>query len=99
MVKINVLPSTFTCKLVIKSHTHTRIEIQCVRAHGLLLQGEAEVAGAALDLVLGLQVVHALRGDTVNRQNQVSNRNTTFSCLPSISELRKHKKQHHKLSL
>lgn len=51
---------------------------------GLLLQSEAEVAGAALDLVLGLKVVHALGGDAVNGQNHVSDSDATFGCLAAI---------------
>lgn len=61
-------------------------------SHGLLLQGEAEVAGAALDLVLGLQVVHALRGDAVNGQNHVSDDDATFDCLTAIRQLQRNEK-------
>lgn len=60
--------------------------------HGLLQQSQAEVASAALDLVLGLQVVHALRGNAVNGQNRVSNSNATFGCLTAIRQLQRHKK-------
>lgn len=58
----------------------------------LLLQSEAEVAGATFDLVLRLQVVHALRGDTVNRQNRVSDDDATFGCLTAICQLQRQKK-------
>lgn len=71
-------------------HTHSTVS---VGALGLLLQGEAEVSSAALDLVLGLQVVHALRGDAVDGQNHVSNGDTTFSRLPAVCQLQGNHKQ------
>lgn len=70
----------------ITTDTHT------VRDQSLLLQGEAEVASAVLDLVLGLQVVHAFCGDAINGQNHVSNSNAALSCLPTVCELQKHRK-------
>lgn len=73
-------------------HTHTQSTLS-VGALGLLLQGEAEVSSAALDLVLGLQVVHALCGDAVDGQNHVSNGDTTFSRLPAVCQLQGNHKQ------
>lgn len=61
-----------------------------VSVYGLLLQSEAEVASAALDLVLGLQVVHALGGDAVDGQNQVSHGDATFGRFPAIRQLHRH---------
>lgn len=60
--------------------------------NGLLLKGEIEVASAALDLVLGLQVVHSFCGDAVDGQHFVSNDNASFSSFPAIYQLQKHTK-------
>lgn len=62
----------------------------CVSVCGLLLQSEAEVTSAALDLVLGLQVVHALGGDAVDGQNHVSHGDATFGCFTAIRQLHRH---------
>ena len=59
---------------------------QCV----LLLQVQLEVAGAVLDLVLGLQVVHAVGGDAVDGQDQVSHSHASLGCLASVVELGEH---------
>lgn len=42
---------------------------------------------AGLNLVLGLEVIHAVRGNAINGQNDVSNTHLGFGCLASISEL------------
>lgn len=64
--------------------------MRCVSVYGLLLQSEAEVASAALDLVLGLQVVHALGGDAVDGQNHVSHGDATLGCFTAIRQLHRH---------
>lgn len=69
------------------------------RGHGLLLQIEAEVACAVLDLVLSLQVVHAVCGDSIDGQNQVSNGNPSFGRLPTISQLHKETTTTHRDSI
>lgn len=53
----------------------------------LLLQGEVEVVSAGFDLVLGLQVVHAVGGDSVDRQNYISHTHFGFGCLAPIGQL------------
>lgn len=53
----------------------------------LPLQSEAELVCAGLDLVLGLQVVHALRGDAVNGQNDVADVHLGSGCLPAVRQL------------
>lgn len=65
-------------------------------AHGvLLLQREVEVAGARLDLVLGLQVVHAVGGDSIDGQHQVAHGDLCLRRLPSISQLKGHTEETH----
>lgn len=53
----------------------------------LPLYSEAEMACAGLYLVLGLEVIHALCGNAINGQNDVSNIHLGLGCLASISEL------------
>lgn len=56
----------------------------------LPLQSEAEMVCAGLDLVLGLQMIHAIRGNTINRQNDVSDTHLGSGRLASIGELQRH---------
>lgn len=64
-------------------------------SHGvLLLQREVEVAGARLDLVLGLQVVHAVSSDAIDGQHQVTHGDLRLLRLPSVSQLKGTQKRH-----
>lgn len=60
----------------------------------LLLQCEVEVAGTRLDLVLGLQVVHAVGGDSVDGQNDIAHGDLRLRRLPSVSQLKGTQKRH-----
>lgn len=60
----------------------------------LLLQCEAEVARARLDLVLGLQVVHAIGGDSVDGQNNIAHGDLRLRRLPAVSQLKGTQKKH-----
>ena len=64
--------------------------LMCACVQLLPLQIEAEAARAGLNLVLGLEVVHAVCGNAVNGQDDVSNTYLGFGCFASISELKRH---------
>lgn len=51
---------------------------------------------AGLDLVLGLQMIHAIRGNAINRQNDVSDTHLGSGRLASISELQRHSEKRKK---
>lgn len=53
----------------------------------LPLQSEAELVRAGLDLVLRLKVSHAVRGNAVNGQNDVTHAHLGPGRLSSICEL------------
>lgn len=65
----------------------TTLVCACVCVLALPLQSETELACAGLDLVLGLQVVHALRGDAVNGQNDVADAHLGSGRLPTVRQL------------
>lgn len=67
---------------------------ECVCVLMLPLQSEAELVCAGLDLVLGLQVVHALRGDAVNGQNDVADAHLGSGRLPTVRQLQKDQRKH-----
>ena len=53
----------------------------------LPLQSQGQVPGAGLDLVLGLQVVHAVRGDAIDGRDQVSDAEVGPGRLSTIRQL------------
>ncbi len=56
----------------------------------LPLQSETESVCGGLDFVLSLQVIHAVCGNAINGQDDVSNTHLGFGCLSPIVELQKH---------
>ena len=62
----------------------------CIGCVVVLLHGECQLAAGGLDLVLGLQVVHAVGGDAVDGQDQVSHSHASLGCLASVVELGEH---------
>lgn len=59
----------------------------------LPLQSEAELVCGGFDLVLGLQVIHALCGNAIYRLYDVSNTHLCFDCLSSVSHLHTQRKE------
>lgn len=62
----------------------------------LPLQSEAELVCAGLDLVLGLQVVHALRGEAVDGQNDVADAHLGSGRLPTVRQLQERAEETHR---
>lgn len=68
-----------------RSTRSTNEKVTCVQL--LPLQSEAEVTCARFNLVLGLQVVHAVGGNAIDGENDVSDAHLGFGRLASIGQL------------
>lgn len=84
---------TRSFNLKCEKHCFRVLRVVCTACtHVLLLplQSETQTVGAAFYLVLGLQVVHALCGNAINGQNDVSHAHVGSDGLAFIGQLQIH---------